>query len=183
MENFRFRTGVWFCGRGAYRDADEVPVAVIFTKSTPVSDHIVRDIMFDYLWRDADLRQPRRDEEGLCWIFSRLYYLLTDWQNIIGEVLARLDEAEANSHGRHLPVKVRTRRMHNEVDRIFELKEYLHFHTRSYKKLQRLKANVPQNEQQDPLWNEIDDAVEDLEQFDSTLDGLKERRWCCTSRH
>jgi hypothetical protein len=176
MESFRFRTGVWFCGRGACRFDRNVSVTIIFTKPTPVSEHIVTQLMFDFLWRDSDFDQPREDEEGICWTFSRLYYLLTDWQNIIGEVLARLDEAESNSHGRHLPVKTRTRRMHKDVDRIFEMKEYLHFHTRTYRKLQRLKGAVPEPEQQDPLWNDIDDALEDLEQFDSTLDGLKERK-------
>lgn len=66
--------------------------------------------------------------------------------------------------------------MHMEVGRIFEMKEYLHFHLRSYKKLQRLKRDVSSEEQKDPVWNDMDDAVEDLEQFESTLDGLKERK-------
>ncbi|KAI7298598.1 hypothetical protein KC315_g17972, partial [Hortaea werneckii] len=122
-----------------------------------------------------DFDQPREDEEGICWLFSRLYWLLTDWQNIITEIVTRLDEAEANSHSRHLPVKTRTRLMHNEVDRLYELKEYLHFHTRAFKKLQRLKDDVPKREQKDPLWTDMDDAVEDLEQYDTTLDSLKER--------
>lgn len=65
--------------------------------------------------------------------------------------------------------------MHNEVDRLYELKEYLHFHTRAFKKLQRLKDDVPKREQKDPLWTDMDDAVEDLEQYDTTLDSLKER--------
>ncbi|EME87624.1 uncharacterized protein MYCFIDRAFT_75470 [Pseudocercospora fijiensis CIRAD86] len=175
MDTFKFRTGVWFCGRGACRLDRKVSVTLVFTRPTPVSEHIVTRLLFDYLWRDNDFDQAREDEEGICWTFSRLYYLLTDWQNIIGEVLARLDEAEINSHGRRLPVKIRTRRMHAEVDRIYEMKEYLHFHTRSFKKLQKLKDDVPQNEQKDPLWFDMDDAVDDLEQFDSTLDGLTER--------
>ncbi|KXT00707.1 hypothetical protein AC578_8232 [Pseudocercospora eumusae] len=175
MDALRFRTGVWFCGRGACTIDRRVSVTLVFTRPTPVSEHIVTQLLFDYLWRDDDFDQPREDEEGICWIFSRLYYLLTDWQNIIGEVLARLDEAEINSHGRALPVKIRTRRMHTEVDRMYEMKEYLHFHTRSFKKLQKLKDDVPMIKQKDPLWFEMDDAVEDLEQFDSTFDGLKER--------
>ena len=138
MENFRFRTGVWFCARGACRFDPQISVTVIFTRPDDVSEHVVRDLLFDYLWHDEDFNQPREDEEGLCWTFSRLYWLLTDWQNIIGEVLARLDEAESNSHGRHLPVKARTRRMHAEVDRLYEMKDYLQFHTRAFKKLQKL---------------------------------------------
>jgi hypothetical protein len=142
-----------------------------------VCEHVVTQLLFDYLWRDEDFDQPREDEEGICWTFSRLYYLITDWQNIIGESLARLAEAEANSHGRHLPVKTRTRRMHMEVDRIYELKKYLGFHRRAFTKLQKLKIDVPKDEQQDPLWDDMDDAIEDLEQFDSTLDGLKDREF------
>ena len=181
MKDFRFRTGVWFCARGACRFDPQISVTIIFTRATLVSEHVVTELMFDYLWRDEDFDQPREDEEGICWTFLRLYWLLTDWQNIIGEVLARLDESEANSHGRHLPVKTRTRRMHIEVDRIFEMKEHLHFHTRAFKKLQKLKDIVPKSEQVDPLWGDIDDAVDDLEQFDSTLDGLKERK--CNNYH
>lgn len=194
MKDFRLRTGVWFCGKGACKRKwfchspvavkcglaigerlaeillDEriakyvltfvwlasvdrnISVTIIFTLPTPVSEHIVTKLLFDYLWRDNEFDQPREDEEGICWTFSRLYYLLSDWQNIIGEVLARLDEAEINSHGRHLPVKARTRRMHREVDRIYEMKEYLHFHTRSFKKLQKLQNDVPAEERKDPLW-------------------------------
>ncbi|KAK4635567.1 hypothetical protein CLAFUW4_01066 [Fulvia fulva] len=175
MENFRFRTGVWFCARGACRSDSQISVTVIFTRPDEISEHVVKDLLFDYLWHDEDFTQPHEDEEGLCWTFSRLYWLLTDWQNIIGEVLARLDEAEANSHGRHLPVKARTRRMHAEVDRLYEMKDYLQFHTRAFKKLQKLKESVPRNGQVDPLWADMDDAVEDLEQFDSRLDSLRER--------
>ncbi|KAI7524577.1 hypothetical protein KC316_g18673, partial [Hortaea werneckii] len=153
----------------------DVPVAIIFTKPTPVAEYVVTELLFDYLFKDGDFDQPREDEEGICWLFSRLYWLLTDWQNIITEIVTRLDEAEANSHSRHLPVKTRTRLMHNEVDRLYELKEYLHFHTRAFKKLQRLKDDVPKREQKDPLWTDMDDAVEDLEQYDTTLDSLKER--------
>lgn len=175
IEHYRFRVGAWECGRGACRFDTDVPVAIIFTKPTPVAEYVVTELLFDYLFKDGDFDQPREDEEGICWLFSRLYWLLTDWQNIITEIVTRLDEAEANSHSRHLPVKTRTRLMHNEVDRLYELKEYLHFHTRAFKKLQRLKDDVPKREQKDPLWTDMDDAVEDLEQYDTTLDSLKER--------
>lgn len=156
-----------------------VSVTIIFTLPNQVSEHIVTKLLFNHLWRDDEFDQPREDEEGICWTFSRLFNLLSDWQNIIGEVLARLDEAEINSHGRHLPVKARTRRMHREVDRIYEMKEYLHFHARSFKKLQKLQNELPAEEKNHPIWNDLDDAVEDLDQFDSTLDGLKERTYSC----
>lgn len=176
IEHYRFRVGAWECGRAACRFDREVPVAILFTKPTPVAEYVVTELLFGYLHRDGDYDQPREDEEGICWLFSRLYWLLTDWQNIISEIVTRLNEAEANSHDRHLPVKTRTRLMHNEVDRLYELKEYLHFHNRAFRKLQKLKADVPQREQRDPLWTDMDDAVEDLEQYNTTLDGLKERK-------
>lgn len=182
LGDFRFRTGVWFCARGTCRFSPQISVTIVFTRPTPVCEHVVTTLLFDYLWRDEDFDQPREDEEGIIWTFLRLYWLLTDWQNIIADVVARLDEAEENSHGRHLAVKTRTRQMHIEVDRMYEMKEYLHFHNRALKKLQKLKDDVPKNEQQDPLWGEMDDAVEDLEQFDSTLDGLKERESPAQSR-
>lgn len=175
IENFRFRVGVWQIGRGACSFDRNVSVTIIFTHPSEVCEHVVTELMFGYLYKDNDLDQPREDEEGICWIFIRLYWLLTDWQNIISEIVARLDEAEKNSHSRTLPVKLRARMMHNEVDRIYEMKEFLHFHSRAFKKLQKLKENVPQQEQEDPLWGDMDDAVEDLEQYDSSTDGLKER--------
>lgn len=174
IDHYRFRVGAWECGRGACRFDRERPVAIVFTKPTPVSEHVVTELMFDFLYRDGDFEQPREDEEGICWLYSRLYWLLTDWQNIISEIVIRLDEAEANSHGRNLPVKLRTRIMHAEVSRLYELKEYLRFQSRSFKKLQKLKGDVPKNEQKDPLWADMDDAVEDLDQYDSTMDSLKE---------
>ncbi|KAK1040851.1 hypothetical protein LTR33_015763 [Friedmanniomyces endolithicus] len=175
IEQYRFRVGAWECGRGACKFNRELPVVIIFTKPTPVSEHVVTELMFVYLWRDMDFDQPREDEEGICWLFSRLHWLLTDWQNIIAEIVIRLDEAEDNSHGRYLPVKLRTRMLHREVARLYELQEYLRYQNRSFKKLQKLKDDVPKNEQKDPLWGDIDDAVEDLSQYDSALDSLKER--------
>jgi Mg2+ and Co2+ transporter CorA len=175
IDNFRFRVGVWHYGRGGCRIDRNISVTIIFTRPTQLSDHVVTRHLFNYLYTDEDFDQPREDEEGIVWIFLRLYWLLSDWQNIILAIVARLDEAEENSHGRKLPVKLRTRLLHNEVDRIFEMKEYLHFHTRAFKKLQKLKDDVPKNEQSDPLWSDLDDTVEDLEQYDSTTDGLKER--------
>ena len=102
-----------------------------------MTEHVVTELLFNFLWKDEDFDQPREDEEGICWTFSRLYWLLSDWQNIINEIVIRLDEAEKNSHGRKLPVKLRARMMHNEIDRIFELKEFLHFQCRALKKLQK----------------------------------------------
>jgi Mg2+ and Co2+ transporter CorA len=175
ISTFRFRVGVWQKGRGACLLDRNVSVSIIFTQQDRVCDHVVSELMFAFLYKNEDIGQPREDEEGICWLFLQLYWLLTDWSNIIHQIIERLDEAEKNSHGRHLPVKMRARMMHNEVDRIYEMKEYLSFHTRSLQKLQKLKAEVPQNEQQDPLWDDIDDTVDDLNHFDSSVDNLKER--------
>ena len=65
--------------------------------------------------------------------------------------------------------------MHKEVDRIYELNEYLRFHSRSFKKLVKLKPDVPKNEQDDPVWNQMSDSIDDLEQYGYYLDSLKER--------
>lgn len=65
--------------------------------------------------------------------------------------------------------------MHKEVDRLYELKEYLTFQSRSFKKLAKLKDDVSKSEQKTPVWSEIDDAMDDLDQYDSYLDSYKER--------
>lgn len=65
--------------------------------------------------------------------------------------------------------------MHKEIDRLYELTEYLRFHSRSFKKLAKLKTSVPETEQEDPIWDQTDDAIDDLEQYDYYLNSLKER--------
>lgn len=84
---------------------------------------------------------------------------------------------ELNSRGRTFPVKLRTRAMHKQVDRLYDLKQYLQFQTRSFKKLIKLKASIPKAERNDldPIWDEMDNAVDDLDQYDYNLDSLKER--------
>lgn len=175
IEQYRMRVGVWFCGRGACKINRSISVTLIFTRSTPIAEHIIGDVMFKKLYSDEDFDQPRDDAEGICWTFSQLYGLFTNWQNVIREVTARLDEAEINCSGRYFPVKLRTRAMHIEVDRIYELQEYLRFHMRSFRKLAKLKDAVPPGKQPDPIWDDIEDAVDDLDQFDSSLNNLKER--------
>lgn len=147
----------------------------ILSRSTPIAEHIIGDVMFKKLYSDPDFDLPRNDEEGICWTFSRLYSLFTNWRNVIREATARLDEAEINCSGRYFPVKLRTRAMHIEVDRIYELQEYLRFHVRSLRKLAKLKEAASPEEQQNPIWCDIEDAVDDLDQFDTSLNNLKER--------
>ncbi|KAK5175352.1 uncharacterized protein LTR77_000491 [Saxophila tyrrhenica] len=175
ISTFRFRVGIWQKGRGACLMDRDVSVSIIFTPQDPLSDHVVSELVFGFLYKNEDLGQPREDEEGICWLFLQLYLLLTDWQNIIHQLNERLDEAEKNSTGRHLSVKMRGRMMHAEIDRIYELKEYLSFHTRAFQKLQKLKGDIPPDEQQDPLWDDLDDVVDDLQHWDSSIDNLKER--------
>lgn len=175
IEQYRMRVGVWYCGRGACMLNRAVSTTLIFTRSTPIAEHIVGDAMFKHLHKDSDFDRHRSEEQGICWTFFQLYRFLTDWQNIVREMTARLDEAEINCSGRHFPVKLRTRTMHIEVDRIYELQEYLRFHIRSFRRLVKLKENVPSDEQKDPIWSDLEDAVDDLDQFDSSLDNLKER--------
>lgn len=175
IEQYRFRVGVWFCGRGVYKLNRAVSVTLISTRSTPIAEHMIGDIMFKELYNDKDFDQPRNDEEGICWTFSRLFGIFTSWPNVIREATARLDEAEINCSGRYFPVKLRTRAMHIEVDRLYELQEYLRFHIRSFRKLAKLKEAAPPEEQREPLWSDIEDVVDDLDQFDFSLNNLKER--------
>lgn len=142
---------------------------------TAISESVVKELLFTHLYKDAEFDAPRKDEEGLCWLFLQLYDLLTDWQNIIREVERRLDEAEVNSRGRSIPVKLRTRTMHREVDRIYELNEYLRFHSRSFKKLAKLKTETETNKRDETIWDQMDDHIDDLDQYGYYLDSLKER--------
>jgi hypothetical protein len=58
----------------------------------------MHDLFFPYLYQDEEYDSPRRDEEGVCWTFLRLYWLLTDWQNIIREIERELEEAVRDSN-------------------------------------------------------------------------------------
>lgn len=172
---YRFRIGVWTCAREACKFDPNVSVTLLFTQPLEVPESVVSGLLFDYLQSDQDYQRPRLDEEGVCWIFLRLYWLLTDWQNIMRECSLRLDAAEANSHKQNLSVKLRTRTLHREVARMYELQHYLHFHRRAVKKIVKVKPAAPQPGQNDQLWTELEDAADDLEQFDCSLNSLKER--------
>lgn len=67
--------------------------------------------------------------------------------------------------------------MHKNIDRIYELSEYMRFHLRSFKKLLKLKDTMRKspNDGKDPVWDEMDDAVEDLDQYSYYMETLKER--------
>lgn len=65
--------------------------------------------------------------------------------------------------------------MHKQVDTIFKLGQYLRFHTQSFKKLARTKEDADKSSQNDPIWEAVDDAIENLDQRSSYLDSLKER--------
>lgn len=67
--------------------------------------------------------------------------------------------------------------MHKQIDRIYELSEYMRFHSRSFKKLLKLKDTMYKSpdDDNDPVWDEMDDAVEDLDQYAYYMDTLKER--------
>jgi hypothetical protein len=51
------------------------------------------------------------------------------------------------------------------------------FHTRSFKKLLKLRDTMHKSPDDgtDPVWSEMDDAVEDLDQYSYYMDTLKER--------
>ncbi|KAI5251076.1 hypothetical protein E4T42_04528 [Aureobasidium subglaciale] len=177
IDEYRFRIAAWCCGRRACRFDERVPVVLIFTQDRLPAENVMRDLFFPYFYEDEEYDRPRRDEESVCWTFLRLYWLLTDWQNIIREIERELEEAELNSRGRKLPVKLRTRIMHKQIDRIYELSEYMRFHSRSFKKLLKLRDTMRKgpDDDNDPVWDEMDDAVEDLDQYSYYMDTLKER--------
>ncbi|KAF2149492.1 hypothetical protein K461DRAFT_288056 [Myriangium duriaei CBS 260.36] len=176
IENYRFRVGAWVCDQGAYRLDARVPVVILFTRSDHISEDVVTNLIFPHIFQAAQLYDDIAADDAVCWVFYELYNLLTDWQNIIGEVGRKLNQAEIDSQVRVLPVKVRTKRLHKEVDRIYELHDYLRFHSRCFKKLARFETTeATKSKHGDTIWEVIDDCLEDLEQYKNYLDSMKER--------
>ena len=102
-----------------------------------------------------------------------VYWLLTDWDNVISELVMRLDE---NREARKHPIKTWARLMHSDLDHIYELQQFTHFQKVAFDKLQRLlQTHVPQQELQDPLWNDLSNTMEGLRRYELTLDSIKER--------
>jgi hypothetical protein len=93
VDEYRFRIAAWCCGRRACRFDPEVPVILVFTQPKLTAENVMHDLFFPYFYEDEEYDMPRRDEESVCWTFLRLYWLLTDWQNIIREVERELEEA------------------------------------------------------------------------------------------
>lgn len=93
VDDYRFRIAAWSCGRRACRFDERVPVVLIFTQSKIPAENVMHDLFFPYFYEDEEYDRPRRDEETVCWTFLRLYWLLTDWQNIIREIERELEEA------------------------------------------------------------------------------------------
>lgn len=93
VDNYRFRIAVWTCGRGAYRFDERFPVTIIFTQPKYTSEAVVRELLFTNLYNDEEYDVARKHEEWVCWIFLKLYWLLTDWQNIVREIERELEEA------------------------------------------------------------------------------------------
>ncbi|KAL9068180.1 MAG: hypothetical protein Q9157_006590 [Trypethelium eluteriae] len=164
---------------GAFVHNRRVPVTMLFTQPTRVQENIAKFLAFQKLYQDPEYGNIRSIEEGVTWAFLRLFTMLTDWQNIVKEMEKRLQAATDDSQGSRFPVKYRTRTMHREVDRIYDLMSYLNFHLRCLKKLSKLKddacKDLPKGEDPDPVWGEVDNASEDLDQAKDELDALKER--------
>lgn len=75
-----------------------------------------------------------------------------------------------------MPVRVRTKRLHKEVDRIYDLHRHLRFHRRAFRKLADFKtADAAQSQVGDTIWEVMDDCLEDLEQIENYLESFKER--------
>lgn len=93
VDNYRLRLAVWTCSEGAFLFDDQTPVTIIFTQPTTTSEYVVGDLLFPNLYNDDEFGLPRTDEERVCWVFLRMYWLLTNWQNIIREIERELEEA------------------------------------------------------------------------------------------
>lgn len=93
VDNYRFRVAVWTCNQGALRFNNHTPVTIIFTQPTTISECVVGDLLFPNIYNDEEFALPRSDEEGICWIFLRMYWLLSNWQNITREIERELEEA------------------------------------------------------------------------------------------
>ncbi|PNS14863.1 Eukaryotic translation initiation factor 3 subunit I [Sphaceloma murrayae] len=163
LDAYRFRTGAWVCDQGAYRYDSQVPVIIIFTRPNNISENVVQTLIFPHVFKAASLYDDRTADDAVCWVFFQLYTLLSDWQNIITELGRALNQAEMDSRQRDLPIKTRTRRLHREVDHIYALDEHLRFHMRCFRKLAKFKIEI------------MDDALDDLDQYDNYLDSMKER--------
>lgn len=183
VDSYRFRLGVWTCARGAYIHDRRIPVTMLFTQPTDVSHHIATELLFPFMYSDRDYSTDRSDEQYVSYIFLRLFDLLSDWENVIREFEGHLEAAERNSREGFAPVKFRARTMHHQIDRIYELLLYLQFHTRAVKKLVKLKPDDKDKDNQsnasgdndDPIWSELDDLSDELDQANYELGALKER--------
>lgn len=78
VDNCRFRIAAWTCSKGAYFPDARVSVTILFTQSVEFAESVVRDLLFPYLVNDEEYSLRRGDEEGVCWIFLRLYVNLPD---------------------------------------------------------------------------------------------------------
>lgn len=212
VDDYRFRLGVWTCAQYAYVHNQDIPVTMIFTQpkdvyeeqrlkgredddiNTNVSEDIITKKLFPYLYDKDDYNIKRKDEEYVaCWFFW-LFRLVTDWDNVISEFEGHLRDADRDSEREHLPVKHRTRAMHHQIDRIYELLLYLSSHTRCVKKLSRQNPNKQSNKTgndgdssdagggasiiergDEPIWDELEDLEDDLDQADYELSALKDR--------
>ncbi|PSK33567.1 hypothetical protein B9Z65_7454 [Elsinoe australis] len=163
IDSYRFRIGVWVCDQGAYRLDNHIPVVLIFTRPTEAAENVVKHLIFPHIFKAAAMYDDREADDAVCWVFLQLYMLLSDWQNIVTELRRALNQAEIDSRQRDHPIKTRTRRLHKEVDHIYALDEHLRFHMRCFRKLAKFKIEI------------MDNAHDDLEQYDNYLDSMKER--------
>ena len=161
IEQFRFRLGVWTCAMGAYEPEESpasrdfpdesVTVTVVFIKGeikSKVKGEVRSETfqpsdmyrkLFPRIYDEAFLGEMRDFEKGVNWIFTKLWNLLSDWDNIQLHFEERLEFAETNSEKSIGPPTIRTKNCHEELRRIYTLQQYLHFHQRSFEKLDKVR--------------------------------------------
>lgn len=200
VDDYRFRVGGWTCSQGSYHANPDLSVTVLFFKKSDTSDHVASELLFQFLYRDPDFVFHRDDEASVSYVFLRLFQLLTDWQNVIMEFEGHLEVGEQDSKGRKLTVKARTRTLHHQISRIWELLTYQRFHSSCFKKLIKMNPKKSDDDggggggggggrskagsaaggsdddsDNEPVWDELDNQSDALDQVNYELTALQQR--------
>ncbi|KAF1987636.1 hypothetical protein K402DRAFT_42974 [Aulographum hederae CBS 113979] len=161
IDEYRLRTGVWTCAEGAVLPqeshltdesddyaAELIPITILFTKHNFIAEAHLTRFLFSRLYTDQFSMIMSDETEGICWLFHRLWHLLSDWENIEAQLEERLETAELNSRAREGPASIRTSAMHDELARIYNAQQYLRFHCRAFSKLLKYKEAIKERERE-----------------------------------
>lgn len=85
--------GGWFCGQDAYIPDRRIAVAIIYTKHDNLSRWLSSRFMFQQMYKKVNGDMPDMNNQGLCWLYLRLYDMFTDYDNITSYIADELDAA------------------------------------------------------------------------------------------